>query len=153
MSILQVTDPVILDDTIASKEYHTYLPYASTSYKNDDEIRIPIFNQDSYTLPCDSFLVLEGNVERKPAGTLGNNTKIVENGFAHLFSDIRYELNGIVIDQTKNPGIASTMKLWCSIPYEKSQLHCADGWNNDKVLVREWEIPSRNSFKTFIRFC
>ena len=138
MSVLHITDPVVFDDTIASREYHTYLPYASTSYNNDDEIRIPIFNQDSYTVPSESFLLLEGNILRTPpAASLDNNTRIVVNGFAHLFSDIRYELNGIVIDQTKNPGIATSMKLWCSIPYEKSQLHGADGWNNDKVLVRD----------------
>jgi hypothetical protein len=148
MSILHITDPVVFDDTIASKEYHTYLPYASTSYNNDDEIRIPIFNQDSYTLPSESFLVLEGNISKTPS-SLEDGTKIVTNGFAHLFSDIRYELNGIVVDQTKNPGIATSMKLWCSIPYDKSQLNCADGWNNDKVLIKangrfQVEIPLKN---------
>src|SRR5205809_1440404 len=110
MSILQVTDPVILDDTIASKEYHTYLPYASTSYDNDDEIRIPIFNQDSYTLPCESYLVLEGTL-KKTGQVLDDSTYIVANGFAHLFYEIRYELKGIVIDQTRNTCIASTLKL------------------------------------------
>lgn len=135
MSILQVTDPVIFDDTIASKEYHTYLPYASTSYDNDDEIRIPIFNQDSYTLPCESYLVLEGTL-KKTGQVLDDSTYIVANGFAHLFSDIRYELNGIVVDQTRNPGIASTLKLWCSLSHNKKEVATADGWDNSKVLVK-----------------
>lgn len=141
MSIVDITTPVTFDDTIISKEYHTYLPYASTSYKNNDEIRIPVFNQDSYTLPSESFLVVEGNILHADSTAtavkaISNDTYIVANGFAHLFSDIRYELNGIIVDQTKNPGIATTMKGWCSLSKAKQDLATANGWNNTQVLVR-----------------
>jgi len=63
---LNVTDAPQFNDDITSTEYHTYLPYVSTSLKNDDEIRIPIHHQDLYTLPSQSYLHIEGKL-KKPA--------------------------------------------------------------------------------------
>ena len=39
-------------------------PYASTRYGNNDEIRIPIQQQDIFTLPAESFLYIEDEVKR-----------------------------------------------------------------------------------------
>ena len=44
------------DDSIVGLAYHTHLPYTSTTYNSNDEIRIPINQQDVYTLPCESYL-------------------------------------------------------------------------------------------------
>ncbi|KYN14512.1 hypothetical protein ALC57_13281, partial [Trachymyrmex cornetzi] len=40
----------IFDDRIVKIETHTYNPYANTTFGHSDEIRIPIEQQDLYTL-------------------------------------------------------------------------------------------------------
>lgn len=146
--ILNVSAPAEFDDSITSLEYHTYLPYAASSFGVDDEIRIPLQNQDTYTLPSKSYLHIEGQLERPPnePDAEGNvaalpdfpeTTRISPNGFAHLFSDIRYELNGVVIDQTKNPGVSTALKGYVSYPESSDQLKMHTGWDNTRILNRQ----------------
>jgi hypothetical protein len=47
--ILNVQEPPLFDMTIAYAEKRTHPPYASSSFNNNDEIRIPIHNK-TYTL-------------------------------------------------------------------------------------------------------
>lgn len=101
------------DDSITSIQYHAYNPY-TTSYKNSDEIRIAIQQQDLYVLPHESFLYIEGTVKKSSASTAPVNSCFVNNAAAHLFDEIRYELNNFEIDRCKNVGISTTMKGYVS---------------------------------------
>ena len=49
--ILNIKDEPIFDDRIVKIETHTYSPFANTTFGYSDEIRIPIQQQDLYTLP------------------------------------------------------------------------------------------------------
>ena len=87
--ILDIYDKPIHDDRIVKIETHTYNPYANTTFAHSDEIRIPIQQQDVCTLPCESFLYVEGRLKinkrnDEPAATLGNNC------VAFMFDEIRY---------------------------------------------------------------
>lgn len=127
MNILDVTEKAVIDNTITNFEIHTHQPYASTSFNNNDEIRIPIQQQDMYTLPCQSYIYLEGKLLKKD-GKPATSTKFINNGIAFLFSEIRYELNGVVIDSVRNPGITATMKSYLSFtPNDSTRLENA-GW-------------------------
>ncbi|KAG5321201.1 SETMR methyltransferase, partial [Acromyrmex heyeri] len=55
--ILNIGGEPIFDDRIVKFEIHTYNPYINT-FGHSDEIRIPIQQQDLYTLPCESILYL-----------------------------------------------------------------------------------------------
>lgn len=61
-NILSIGGEPIFDDSIVKIETHTYNPYANTTLGHSDEIRIPIQQQDLYTLPCKSFLYIEGKL-------------------------------------------------------------------------------------------
>ncbi|XP_018311167.1 uncharacterized protein, partial [Mycetomoellerius zeteki] len=94
-------------------ETRTYNPYVNTTFGHSDEIRIPIQQQDLYTLPCESFLNIEGrltskeeNADRQP--TLGINC------VSFMFDEIRYELNSTEIDRNRNVGMTSLMKGYAS---------------------------------------
>ncbi|KYN14719.1 hypothetical protein ALC57_13062 [Trachymyrmex cornetzi] len=65
VDILNITGEPIFDDRIVKIETHTYNPYANTTFGHSDEIRIPIQQQDLYSLPCDSFLYVEGRLTVK----------------------------------------------------------------------------------------
>lgn len=112
-NILNIRNVPINDDSITSIQYHAYNPY-TTSYKNSDEIRIAIQQQDLYVLPHESFLYIEGTVKKMSASTVAVNSCFVNNAAAHLFDEIRYELNNFEIDRCKNVGISTTMKGYVS---------------------------------------
>lgn len=109
--ILNIGALALHDDSIIRKEYYPYGPY-TTSYGDSEEIRIAIQSQDSYLLPCESYLFIE--LTATTAGTHGTGhaeINFVNNFASFLFSDARYELNGVEIDRVRNVGRTTTMKL------------------------------------------
>lgn len=145
MSILNVSEKVYVDNSIVYAEIHTHQPYTSR-FGNNDEIRIPI-HEDMSTLPCRSYLYIEGKLKNKdgkpPITETGPplrkelTTKFINNGPAFLFSEIRYEMNGVVVDSTTKLGLTSTMKGYVSdTPNDSGRLENS-GWfpNGDSTIV------------------
>jgi hypothetical protein len=141
--VLNILKTVGFDDSIVSLEYHTYTPLASNTYGFNDEIRISINNPDLITIPSQSYLHIEGictATKKKGDGTweeetpIPNETTITENGFAYLFSNIFYQLSNTPVDQTKNPGINTTLKGLVSRLNETDKLKYADGWDNTHII-------------------
>lgn len=128
--ILNVTDPFSEDNSIESYEVHSYRPYVTTFNKND-EIRIPINQQDLFILPSASTLYLEGTVKviHKETKAEVRSIEFTNNPFLFLFQDIRYELNGVEIDKVKNVGITTTMKSFLSMNVNESSMSKAWGWD------------------------
>lgn len=127
--ILDVKREVNFDESIIDFEWHSHNPYNSNSYFNGDEIRIPVHQTDVYTLPCKSFLLIEGKVLKSKDSTEDTTTELVNNAAAFLFEEIRYELCGTEIDRVKNVGITSTIKnILTSRPEDANWMKNA-GWN------------------------
>lgn len=109
-NILNVTrNNIISDRSIVNAEFHSHKPYSSTTYNNNDEIKIPIQHQNLLTLPSNSHLYIQGKLlgaDDKPSKTLS----LTNNGILFLFSEIRYEIGGQIIDRVRNPGITSCIK-------------------------------------------
>ncbi|XP_025829504.1 uncharacterized protein LOC112905851 isoform X3 [Agrilus planipennis] len=125
--ILNVTEKAVFDNAIINADKHTHQPYANSTFKNNDTIRIPIENEDVYTLPCGSFLYIEGRLLKKD-GTVPTNTTFINNGILYLFDEIRYELGGKVIDRVRNPGMTTTMKGYASYNENESKRLINSGW-------------------------
>ncbi|XP_025073874.1 uncharacterized protein LOC112552555 [Pogonomyrmex barbatus] len=105
IDILNIGSEPVFDDRVKI-ETHTYNPYANTTFGHNDEIRIPIQQQDLYILPCESFLYVEGKLTIKKKNNesvtiLGNNCV----AFMFEIDEIRYELNDVEIDRNRNVGI------------------------------------------------
>lgn len=127
MDILDIKNGPVFDETIWEKEYHTHNPYASSKLGNNDEIRIPIQQQDAYTLPCESYIYIEGRVAKKD-GTAGSTVPFINNPMAFLFEEIRYEISGITVDSTKRVGVSSTLKGLVSLPQNENNALKTAGW-------------------------
>lgn len=132
MNILSITDTPMYDSSIESYEFHSYKPYV-TSFNINDEIRIPINQQDLYVLPSASTLYVEGKVEIVNRETKQKVTHInfTNNPILFLFQDIRYELNGVEIDKIKNAGITTTIKSLLSMSEADSKMSKHWGWDVD----------------------
>jgi len=122
MNPLDITSKTQFDDTIVKLEYHPHLPYASATYGPSDEIRIPFQQTDVYVWPSRSSLIIEGKINNHKEYTFSNNAA------AHLFSDIKLEINGITCDSTRFPGIATTLKGYCSFSKAAAERLQAAGW-------------------------
>lgn len=127
MSVWDITNGPVFDETIWEKEYHTHNPYASSKLGNSDEIRIPIQQQDAYTLPSESYIYIEGRVLKKN-GTDPSSIPFINNAMSFLFEEIRYEISGITVDSTKRVGITSTLKNLVSQPMENVNVLQNAGW-------------------------
>ncbi|XP_070167753.1 uncharacterized protein [Polyergus mexicanus] len=127
--ILNIGGEPVFDDRIVKIETHTYNPYANTTFEHSDEIRIPIQQQDLYTLPYESFLYIEGKlVINKPAE--GFDVVLGNNCVAFMFDEIRYELDGVEIDRSRNVGITSTLKNYVTISSDRTVIMKNAGWDS-----------------------
>lgn len=135
MNILNVSDSFSHDNSIESYQIHSYKPYVN-SFNQNDEIRIPINQQDLYVLPSASTLYIEGNVtvhkNSSPPEPV-DSVEFVNNAILFLFQDIRYELNGVEIDRIKNSGITTTIKSLLSMNENESRMSRLWGWDTDGI--------------------
>lgn len=113
--ILSVGDRPFHDNSVIRNQYHSYSPYTQ-AFDNNDEIRIAINGENLYVLPSASYICLEFEVSRVPGADFANIQGAWSSNYAaYLFSEIRYELNGIEIDRTKNVGLASNLKRFAAM--------------------------------------
>ncbi|XP_024867173.1 uncharacterized protein LOC112451645 [Temnothorax curvispinosus] len=127
--ILSIGGEPIFDERIVGIETHAYNPYVNTTFGHNDEIRIPIQQQDLYTLPCNSFLYVEGRLNNDGATNEEQYAKLVNNCVAFMFDEIRYELDGVEIDRCRNVGITSTIKNYVSLTIERARRLQNAGWS------------------------
>ncbi|KAE9522078.1 hypothetical protein AGLY_017522 [Aphis glycines] len=119
--IFDISSPFETDSKITKIEYHSYTPY-TTSFNNNDEIRISIQQTDVYPYLNESFIYLEGQVS--DAGKV----KLTNNGFSYLFEQIRLEINGIEVDSTRVLGITSSLKGYLSSTPDNYNCYENAGW-------------------------
>ncbi|KAE9543754.1 hypothetical protein AGLY_002150, partial [Aphis glycines] len=100
----------------------TYTPY-TTSFNNNDEIRISIQQTDVYPYLHESFIFLEGMFSEP------DKVKLSNNGYSYLFEQIRLEMNGIEIDSTRVLGITSSLKGYLSGTPDNYNCYENSGWN------------------------
>nr|XP_012235934.1 PREDICTED: uncharacterized protein LOC105680080 [Linepithema humile] len=153
MDILDIADEPVNDERIVKYEMHTYNPYANTTLGHSDEIRIPIQQQDLYTLPCESFLYIEGKLVT-PADENRDNVCIIGNNcVAFMFDEMRYELDGVEIDRNRNVGITSTIKNYISLTTEKSKMLKHASWNPNGYPLIDGNFNFCVPLNTLLGFC
>ena len=116
-SILRITDPILKDDSIDKYEEIAYEPIVGTNLNAPgQDIRLIIETQDIFTYPSESYLIVEGYLEKNlgpPNATAYNRDSdlitLTNNGIMHLFKRIRYDLSGQEIENLVHPGQATTM--------------------------------------------
>lgn len=141
MELLNITGQPYSDTSIEDYQFHTYQPYIPGNLNYNDEIRIPIQELDAYTAPCNSFLYIEGKLVKED-DSVATKLLFVNNAIAYIFREIRYELNGVIIDSVRNVGVATTIKNYLSFSENESVMLKNAGWfprrnTDDKILVDE----------------
>ncbi|XP_075151173.1 uncharacterized protein LOC142225283 [Haematobia irritans] len=127
--ILNITEKPFSDEDIIKRDYHSYVPYIQ-SFKNNDEIRITIQNQDLYILPSESYIYIEGSL-KNASGIDVASARLRNNCVAYMFDEIRYEINGIEIDRTRYLGTTTKIKNFISLNSFDNNMMTNAGWNID----------------------
>lgn len=141
MDILNVNEKLYIDNSIISSELHTYQPFISSKFEYNDEIRIPVQELETFTLPSESLLYIEGSLANSDE-KYTKKLRFINNGIAFLFREIRYELNGMTIDSVRNVGLTSTLKGYLSFNTNESLKLQNAGWfpnrqKDERILVDE----------------
>ncbi|XP_073979891.1 uncharacterized protein [Rhodnius prolixus] len=126
--ILNVDKKVSFEERITDFEFHSHQPY-NQSLENSDEIIIAVQQQDIFTVPSKSFLYIQGQLVQEGVASIDPSVlSLVRNGFLFLFDEIKYQLNGVLIDHVRNPGTVSTLKNYASLSPDKALGLEMSGW-------------------------
>lgn len=131
--ILQILGTPSHDYSIVRKEIRTINPFTD-SFKNNDDVRLVLQNMDQVVLPCESYLVFSVEYEgESPEGEAYEaGAHLLQNNFMpFMFEEIRYELNGQVIDKIRNPGHTTSLKNFMSMSQSESMRSAHMGWYYD----------------------
>jgi hypothetical protein len=123
---LQVFQPPDFDEVITKHQFHTYLP-RNDHFNLNDEISITINNEDIYTATYESYLYLSGTLTTSTSGD--GEVRFTNNPFGFMFEQLKYTLNGVLIDEVRNPGITSTLKSYISFNDNESKRLAVGGWD------------------------
>lgn len=130
--------------------FHHYTPYTN-GYDSNDEVRFMIQNKDTFAVPSESSIIIEGKVLKTDANER-TPSNLINNAYAFLFSEIRYEINEVIVDSVRHPGIASTMKhLPLLSAEERRLLHYAAWTPEEKLETANHElIAADGSFVAYV---
>ena len=105
--ILEVNRSLMIASS-SSSFTHTIRTY-NTTFEHSDEIRIPIHNSRIYTRYHVKILYVEGKLISKEEN-VQNRPKLGCNCVVFMFDEIRYVLNGMEINRSRNVGMTNLMK-------------------------------------------
>lgn len=131
--MLSIDKKVIFDESVEQYEVRVHQPYASSTFNNNDEIRIAVQNQDAYILPCKSSLHFQGRITGVNLATNVQHTTLVSNAICHMFEEMRYELNSTEIERVKNVGLTTAIKAYISQSSTQEDLLENAGWIIDEA--------------------
>lgn len=107
--ILDMKTGPLRDQSIDEIEFYEHWSIDANARNN---IELTVNNTDQYTLPSEAYIEVAGRVTKADgtAYAATDQVALVNNGIAALFKDMRYEINGQVIEQlNQNAAITSTI--------------------------------------------
>lgn len=149
MEYLNIDKSFVVDNSVWRKELHTYDSQSSKKFEYNDEIIISIQEIGKYTLPCESFLYIEGKLTNRD-NAVSIKLDFVNNGVAFLFKEIRYEINGVTVDSVRDVGITSTMKGYLSYTQNEMNKLQNAGWFPNEKSDEKKLIDSNGHFNVCI---
>ena len=148
VDIYQWPEAVLIDETTEEYEYFEYSPDSETleSLNGIREIRFNIEALSTFIHPHKSFLYFEGQILRNDnnnpfnandggGNATDDNVTLVNDGIMHLFSEMKYSINGQPIEDILNPAISSIMLGLLRYP---------DDFSKSKGLMQCWFKDSGN---------
>lgn len=143
--MLDVLEAVEYENSVSKKEFRSYLPYNDSSFNYNDEIRINV-NNLNFVYLNESYLHIELKVNTVTPAVNNGGVTFIKNFIPFLFSEIRLEMNGILIDSIKSPGICSTIMKYITMSESEKKSESENMWTGEvkKDAVRDFIVPLRD---------
>ena len=141
-SILEIQEKFTEADAIKSYQWNEYLPTSGSNLNIPGTITINIESQDEFYHPRKCYLLVEGDLVKKArgAGYVDENISLGNNSIMHLFSNLKYEIDGQIIENINEPGIASVIMGLAKFPYDFTRgvglMQCWRPETSDSALDR-----------------
>ena len=131
--IYQWPEVVLIDESTEEYEYFEYSPDSETieSLNGIREIKFNIDALSTFIHPHESFLYFEGQILKDDNDNFdeNDNVTLVNDGIMHLFSEMKYTINGQPIEDILNPAISSIML---------GMLRYPDDFSKSEGLIQCW---------------
>ena len=112
-SYLELEKSLEYDESIERLQHRVYDPAQGTSLNTQGtEIRIQILNEDIWTLPCKSFLYIEGQLLDSTTNQPYDANSLISlqnNAMMYLFSEARYQIGDHEVERFQYPGQTTTI--------------------------------------------
>lgn len=149
--ILNLNQDITIGDQQFALQEHHYYPFTPANLGCNDEIRISVSNQDIYTLPAQSHLFIQGQILKEDGTTVGT-AKLVPNGIAHLFEEVRLNLANVEIDRARHVGVLSTIRNYLLLnKLEANFMECA-GWDNTDAITKDGVFTAHVPLRSLLGF-
>ena len=156
--IYQWPEAVLIDETTEEYEYFEYSPDSETieSLNGVREIKFNVEALSTFVHPHESFLYFVGEILRKNGERFKSedDVTLANDGITHLFSEMKYSINGQPIEDILNPAIGSIMLGILRYPYDFSKteglMQCWYEDNVDGQLSFGNEFTDKNDEKFFV---
>ncbi|XP_047106619.1 uncharacterized protein LOC124775829 [Schistocerca piceifrons] len=144
--MLNVREKILTDDSVTRLQYHKYKPFGQPAFASNDSISIVIQNENTYLLPFESRLYIEGQLLNAEGQGKASDIELTKNCALYLFSDIQYCLNDQIIDDVRNPGNATLMKGYVSFTPSEANALQNSGWTTRDDLKKLIDDDGRFNF-------
>src|SRR5215469_5779726 len=137
---LDILEPIAVDNSIESWQYCDYTPQSQSNLdRRGSPIKIFINASDNCLIPSKSYLLIKGQLVRNDNGNpFDANAEIalVNNAMMYLFSEIRYSIKDMEIERISEPGQATSIFGYLSLP---------DDFSTSAGLERCWSKDTTSS--------
>ena len=121
---LKINEPVMIDDSIEYFQYQEYPPASPENLNSlGSQIKLIINATDNYVNTSKSYIVIKGKLVRSNDNqpyAAADEIALVNNAMMYLFSEIKYEIGGKVMERISNPGQTTSMLAYLSQPDDYS---------------------------------
>lgn len=112
-SYLELEKSFNYDESVEKFQYRVYDPSQGTALNaNGQEIRIQILSEDIWSLPCKSFLYIEGQLQDSTTNqpyAANSLVALQNNAMMYLFSEARYHIGDHEVERFQYPGHTTTI--------------------------------------------
>lgn len=139
--MLNIKDPVVIDNSIESYELEEFLPPTKSNFNQSGQtIQIDVQAIDGCYRPSHSYIHLEGYLSQ----TNNNNDRyaensqiaLINNAMMYLFTTIEYSIGGKVMETLTHPGQTTSMFGYLVYP---------DDFNTSTGLLQCWSKDTTNN--------
>lgn len=161
--ITMLDDTMGMDTSLIEYEFKKIHTEARDINTSGGPISFDILNENAFTVPSDSYLLVEGRLTKDDgsAYTDANEVTLAKEGILHLFREVRYQINDKDVESIFYPGVCQNMLSYLleDDGYDKSTslIHCgvkddhtdASTKDNKGFAKRKVFVLSSNTKGTF----